>query len=164
MISLALRLRVWLPVEAAMRGRCAAIRLEVGILYLAVISAVLAMSAPHVVAQELDARWLLGKWAGSGGADGRTAFQVVFKEHGGFEGYSRGQLGVANYRNGTWSFAGENVTVEYILDNPRQPQADGAKVTWALRREGEDLAGTGTGFKESANVVWRFDVRLRKSK
>lgn len=98
------------------------------------------------LAQELDAKWLVGTWqaltpssAGMGQAD---RVEVTVKPDGTFEGDAQSaSVGLLNFRSGTWKVSGEAVVLDATIQGGRR--INGSSVKWTLKRNGEDLEGTG---------------------
>lgn len=117
-------------------------------------------AAVNACAQELDAKWLAGKWWGIGRTNVSQAdFQVEFKENGTFEGGSRSPYGHSDYRQGRWKIDGATILVEFVIDNPRAA-VHGSKSSWTLERDGEELRGEG-GLIPGAG---RLDITLKRAK
>jgi hypothetical protein len=102
-------------------------------------------------AQELEAKWLVGKWVGTT-TDGSGRYEVTFKEDGTFEGDSQSRFGLTYYRSGKWVVSGDTVSVEYTTD-PR-PGIPRTKVSWTLKRSGEVLEGKGIRHSDAGQFTF----------
>jgi len=111
-------------------------------------------------AQELDAKWLVGKWWGIGRTNVAQAdYEVEFKEDGTLEGGSKSPYGITYYREGRWKIDSATILVEFVIDSPRSP-VHGRKGSWTLNREGEELRGDGGRVPGAGSI----NITLRRAK
>ena len=106
------------------------------------------------LAQELDAKWLVGKWEGTARtprADGRL--EVTFKEDRAFGVCGQTSMEVV-CSEGKWTVEGGVITVEYFQEQPRTP------VTWTLKRDADTLQGSGIRRSDSM----QYTVTLKRAR
>src|SRR3990170_4823331 len=106
------------------------------------------------LAQELDAKWHVGKWEGTARttrADGRL--EVTFKEDRAFGVCGQTSMGVV-CSEGKWTVEGGVITVEYFQEQPRTP------VTWTLKRDADTLQGSGIRRSDSM----QYTVTLKRAR
>jgi hypothetical protein len=138
-------------------------------LMLTVCLVALLASSGTVVAQDLDASWLVGKWQGNSQPQGSARpAQIVIqvKADGTFEGeaHSPGLAGVI-FQDGKWKIAGDTAMFDYRSDVVTTGGRGGAgrqltNSTWTLKRTGEDLEGTGLNHSNSA----QYGLKFKKAK
>lgn len=106
------------------------------------------------LAQELDAKWVVGKWEGTArtpSAESRR--EVTFKEDRTFGVCGQTSRGLV-CGEGKWTVGGEVVMVEYFQESPR------TLVTWTLKRDADTLQGSGIRQNDS----WQYTVALKRSR
>ncbi len=122
---------------------------------LALFMAVLVIAPAGARAQELDTKWLLGRWWGG---NPNSKIEAEFREDGTFAGGSSSANGLFIYRSGSWKVIGNELTADFTLESPRPD--NGSKVTWTLKRQDKDLVGE--GFRHFDNR--RYNLQLMKAK
>jgi len=90
-------------------------------------------------AQELNPEWIVGRWNGITGLGGRN--QVNIRSDGTYEGDFHGLAGPIPFRDGKWAITSHTITFEHVVLS-----VPSSKITWTLKRNGNDLEGT--GFRE----------------
>jgi uncharacterized protein (TIGR03066 family) len=121
---------------------------------LALSMAVLVIAPAGALAQELDSKWLLGKWWGG---NPNSKIEVEFKGDGTFTGGSSSANGLFSYRSGSWKVVGNELTADFTLESPRPDS--GPKVTWTLKLQDKDLVGE--GFRHFDNR--QYNLQLKKA-
>ena len=114
------------------------------------------MGGGVALAQAPDANWLVGKWRGVfEGNRQRSGPQIVIRSDGTFEGEAPSSLvGLIRYQKGKWRTAGDTVILEYFVSST----LGSSEVTWTLKRNGEDLEGSGIRHSDS----FQGSVKLKK--
>ena len=121
---------------------------------------VLAVSGA-AVAEDFKPEWLVGTWQGiRQPSQGRLApVEVRVKSDGTFEGEATAPtFGPVPYRHGKWRIAGNTVIFESHVTAPSGNFA--SLIVWTLKRNGEDLEGTGLRKTDS----FQYPVKLKKGK
>jgi hypothetical protein len=113
------------------------------------------------VAQQVTPDWLVGKWQGATTVGTTTGgeFEITVKSDGTYEGSTQVSRGViVQYRDGKWKIEGESVVFQHLTVPPRA--AAPSRITWTLKRDGDNLEGS--GFREVDSRT--FSVRANRVK
>lgn len=117
-----------------------------------------------VLAGDLDAQWVLGTWRGTlpspSGMGHGDKLELTLKPAGRVDGdIESARGGLITYRDGTYKLAGETLSIEVTLGGG-PPAVRGSKVTYTLKRSGEDLEGTAFRHWNSSQT----EVALKRAK
>ncbi len=115
------------------------------------------------VAEDLDPKWLVGKWQGESQPQGSfhpAQIVIQVKADGTFEGEANSPAFAAvNLQDGKWKIAGDTAMFEYRSDVVTR--GAGRQLTnsmWTLKRNGETLEGTGV------NISVQYGLKFKKAK
>jgi len=132
------------------------------LVWVAGLVATLGFSGP-VMAQNLDAAWLAGKWQGDVQIPRVPPIpvRILVKADGTFEGEAQDpRFGLSPLLDGKWEIAGDTVKFDYRIDLQTRNGRMTSQPRWTLKRDGEDLVGTGLNPATSA----QWDMALRRAK
>ncbi len=96
------------------------------------------------LAQGLDAKRIVGAWHAelpSPSGQGMDRVELLIAEEGTFTGHTdsvRG--GLLEYCNGSYKIADDTMTLSAVVQGG-PPAVNGSKVSWTLKRHGEELTG-----------------------
>ena len=114
------------------------------------------------VADDLSPEWLIGQWAGEQQLLGDRPYplELTVKSDGTFTGEIVFQVGLTKLQDGKWKIAGDTVRFDYRTDIQGRAGRSTTSATWTLKRNGEDLEGT--GFNHTNSRTYRMILKKRK--
>ena len=115
--------------------------------FVSLVCLVAALNGGVAGAQELDAKWVVGKWSSSlenpGDRRHTDQWQLFLRQDGTFEGDIQStRAGLIRLRNGSWKIDDQTVVLE-ALHQGGPSHVNGTKLKLTLRRAGDKLDGTG---------------------
>jgi len=123
-----------------------------------IVCALMALAPTASAEGSRAAKQIVGKWAGTLQAAGRSpaSVEVEFKPDGAFEGTSNaGQDDEVSF-TGRWKADGNAIRIEFTAEGPERE----SEVSWRLKRDGGDLSGRAV--RQLGKL--RYEVTLTRTK
>jgi hypothetical protein len=110
------------------------------------LAGLVALGSGIGLAQELDVKWLVGTWKAEipspGGQGNADRVELVIQDNGTFTGDTQSaRSGLIQFRHGAYRVTAADVTLEATAQGG-PAVLNGTKLTWTLKRRGEELDGT----------------------